>query len=781
MKKCLLLFCLLAGLADVNAAYKKLYAVYLEDGTMVFFYGDEYQYTDNYVINWIGSQYENHKVRKVAFSESVSDYRPTSTSDWFKDFINLKEFEGLEYLNTSEVTDMSDMFAGCYHLESLSLNTFDTSKVTNMSGMFSSCFGLKSLDITRFDTSQVIYMYNMFESCMRLTSLDLRFFSMKSVQDVSRMFWQCDQLKTIYSTDDWSGLTGVNGADLLFDRCLSLVGGNGTTQSGLSNALAHLDKPGNPGYFTTPNQLPLTIDGVTITEPGPVKLPCIKSGTVTYSEDQYVGGYPELVLEDAVLRMEKDGIFAPDGVVLVLKGDNEISALGTAIFSCDVLPVGDGTLIINSDQGYGIRMASGLFSASEDDDVCVVLIEGATGAVRGQPRWSNYYKDYVWPSINPDKMYVGLATDGEHPVVSGISEISGTSTNFGQATTLFSYESYRMDKEQRAVVTDPSGNPVTKPFYIVPKEDIGNYGIYVGGEQLNYWNSENFNPMSLTEGRVKYVPNENELYLEDVRFDYPYEPTDDMYGLQCWMTPDIHVYVEGDCSLLGTLTDDFGYGLNFSADGSETDTRPYWAVEGTTVDKPSSLELSGEVYFQSTDYKGADAVLKDLDLTVTDRAYLWGEDDIDVHIDNCNVTLWNKKSPETTIVECLNGLTLYDCHFQTETFWNNGKGRVEDADGNGAKGLVVIARDGEVVGIERLKENEKRYGGDDGEHLSSDGEHQSAGKRGGLYDLSGRRIANAQFSTRPNDAPGNCQLSIVNCPLKKGVYIQGGKKVIITH
>ena len=38
---------------------------------------------------------------------------------------------------------------------------------------------------------------------------------------------------------------------------------------------------------------------------------------------------------------------------------------------------------------------------------------------------------------------------------------------------------------------------------------------------------------------------------------------------------------------------------------------------------------------------------------------------------------------------------------------------------------------------------------------------------GGIYDLQGRKVA------------GNCQLSIINCQLPKGIYIKQGKKIII--
>ena len=40
----------------------------------------------------------------------------------------------------------------------------------------------------------------------------------------------------------------------MFSHCTSLVGGNGTRYDGehLNASYAHLDEPGNPGYFTDP-------------------------------------------------------------------------------------------------------------------------------------------------------------------------------------------------------------------------------------------------------------------------------------------------------------------------------------------------------------------------------------------------------------------------------------------------------------------------------------------------------------------------------------------------
>lgn len=64
------------------------------------------------------------------------------------------------------VTDMSELFAGCYALQSVPL--FDTSSVTTMQHMFDVCEALQSIPL--FDTSSVTEMSSMFSGCDSLAS-----------------------------------------------------------------------------------------------------------------------------------------------------------------------------------------------------------------------------------------------------------------------------------------------------------------------------------------------------------------------------------------------------------------------------------------------------------------------------------------------------------------------------------------------------------------------------------------------------------------------------------
>ena len=84
-------------------------------------------------------------VLTAVFDASFRDFRPTTTEGWFYELNLLERIEGLEHLNTSQVTSMSGLFSGCGSLTSLDLTCFDTSKVTDMRGMFYSCESLTTI------------------------------------------------------------------------------------------------------------------------------------------------------------------------------------------------------------------------------------------------------------------------------------------------------------------------------------------------------------------------------------------------------------------------------------------------------------------------------------------------------------------------------------------------------------------------------------------------------------------------------------------------------------
>lgn len=108
----------------------------------------------------------------------------------------LESITGLNKFDTSQATDMSQMFSGNERVESLDLSSFNTSNVTDMHAMFENDYALKSLDVSNFNTSNVTNMESMF-SCLNLTTLNVSNFNTSKVTNMQRMFTLMDNLRHI--------------------------------------------------------------------------------------------------------------------------------------------------------------------------------------------------------------------------------------------------------------------------------------------------------------------------------------------------------------------------------------------------------------------------------------------------------------------------------------------------------------------------------------------------------------------------------------------------------
>ena len=151
-------------------------------------------------------------ISKVVFDASFANARPTSCYEWFDFCTSLTEIEGIENLNTEEVTNMGSMFSGCYDLTQLDVSNFNTQKVEDMSDMFVSCMALKSLNVSNFDTQKVKDMNDMFYNCNSLTSLDVSNFDTQNVENMSYMFSSCEGLNSLdLSNFDTQKVTNMNG------------------------------------------------------------------------------------------------------------------------------------------------------------------------------------------------------------------------------------------------------------------------------------------------------------------------------------------------------------------------------------------------------------------------------------------------------------------------------------------------------------------------------------------------------------------------------------------
>ena len=235
------------------------YAVLSNDNTVLTFYYDDqknarrgmrivpfnYTYPD-----WYG---DRKSIQSAVFDTSFADcFSITSTAYWFDGCENMTSISGLQYLSTSNVTDMSYMFYDCSGLTSLEVSGFNTANVTNMGYMFYGCSSLASLDVSGFNTLNVSDMRYMFSHCSSLTKLDVSSFNTSNVTDMRNVFESCSNLREIDASSLWT-TDKVRYGYSMFSDCTALVGGSGTVYNAAhtDHRYAHIDGgTANPGYFT---------------------------------------------------------------------------------------------------------------------------------------------------------------------------------------------------------------------------------------------------------------------------------------------------------------------------------------------------------------------------------------------------------------------------------------------------------------------------------------------------------------------------------------------------
>ena len=213
-----------------------------------------------------------------------------SLANWQLDSIHAMDslFAGMHALTdlnltgftTKNVTDMHHMFNECQNLTALDLSSFDTRNVTDMNNMFRDNFALKNLNLSSFNTSNVTNMKEMFRHDGVIYPLDVSTFDTRRVTNMDGMFYwtlmspenatldisnfdtrsltsalgmfNYTKAKTIYASDQFTVNNVAPHPHEMFITNTNLVGGNGTQYVWPNNSsqYAHIDAPGNPGYFT---------------------------------------------------------------------------------------------------------------------------------------------------------------------------------------------------------------------------------------------------------------------------------------------------------------------------------------------------------------------------------------------------------------------------------------------------------------------------------------------------------------------------------------------------
>ena len=142
---------------------------------------------------------------------------PANSSNVFRNFTAATSISGLEFLDTSEVTNMQYFFANCHSVTDLMLISFDTTNVTDVSHMFDNCYALRTIYSTTMATT------------VQASNGTIAIVAVPA-----------------FNTEN------IEHSDDMFNNCNNLVGENGTTYDSTHKddfVYARIDKENEPGYF----------------------------------------------------------------------------------------------------------------------------------------------------------------------------------------------------------------------------------------------------------------------------------------------------------------------------------------------------------------------------------------------------------------------------------------------------------------------------------------------------------------------------------------------------
>ena len=231
-------------------ADKEVYTVF-KDGTLTYYYDEN---KNNHPSGAIVELYLPNDPNHVRFATYAAEVKKAVIDPSMQE-AKLKSFLSMFY-NWTDVYYVEN--GGMHNLEELEtitgLKYLDTSEATSLSCMFAGCWKLKGpLDLSHFNTSKVEWMDMMFTGCTELTELDLTSFDVSSLKSTETMFSGCSKLKTIYCNTNWTA-AGISSSDNMFVNCTALVGEKGTIHNASNPqdvTYAHPDgEGGKPGYFT---------------------------------------------------------------------------------------------------------------------------------------------------------------------------------------------------------------------------------------------------------------------------------------------------------------------------------------------------------------------------------------------------------------------------------------------------------------------------------------------------------------------------------------------------
>ena len=208
---------------------------------------------DTYLTTGMQLFFSYSNVEKIEFN-NINTTRVTNMKQMFAGCLKLQAINNLNNFDTSNVEDMSIMFAGCGNLLNIDFSNKGSDVLTNVSQMFGGCRNLQSVNMSNFNFGQTTTFDQLFAGLSSLNNINFDGIKMNNVTNMSSMFGGCSSLQKIYVSTSWNTNNITNSTDM-FQGCTSLlVGGNGTHYSNdnpKDKTYAIIDGTnGQPGYLT---------------------------------------------------------------------------------------------------------------------------------------------------------------------------------------------------------------------------------------------------------------------------------------------------------------------------------------------------------------------------------------------------------------------------------------------------------------------------------------------------------------------------------------------------
>lgn len=555
--------------------------------------------------------------------------------------------------DTSNVTDMSGMFNQCNALESLDLSLWDTGNVTDMHLMFYNCHSLLDLDVCGFNTENVENMSETFRNLFKIKTLNLKTWNTSKVTNMKEMFRACSVMTTIYVSDLWS-MQSVEDSENMFSQSPSLKGGSGTTYNNNwtnDGTYAHIDGgTGYPGYLTerSINSYSLWVGGVSVTEANKNNIPGLQEGKAT-CKTVIIDGiyYKMLTLNNAKINYSGIGIRSSSNLIIVVRGKNTIETKSNPI-SFDLV---NNVVQDYDDSGENELVMTGSFPITFyghlDFRNRFTLLNTNGAVIEGKPIWGvdKYYSPTL--TFGGGTTFCGIGDENTNGVVT-VEELIVESGS--QLLGSDQNQTVSFDATQQTVLQN--GTPMKGGLY------VGQYfPLWLGNAQLS----------------TALVPALNQVYSQYVGDAFNLDVRSIYNGI--FETVEMKARIPGYC----------GLALRSEAPFLTIELTGNCAFETNVTDKPA-MQLSGYTTVKGT---GKLTVKSEKGVGITNSGNALLINDVDIDIYGAKGGVKNVLSLFPTSVEgtissgngyyCVsetNNFVLSDCYILNNVSFNSSQKRI---------------------------------------------------------------------------------------------------------